>query len=263
MTDRPSHRPRHIRDIAHLYLSRKRPPSGVRDVTGVPTSYLIHVSAQRRDLFPGFHVANIAAALSRRRIAVHIFEMSGVHPNSGYFFSHPPGIYLHASGHANGARLPALNGITLSFASSGERNPGSVEGRSVVNLVHGPPFGEAEPEQAPFSSGDPGQRWELLLVGADGASPVAGHGRTGSRTFVLEVEPVADGPSAPTPVRELGGLPGWRHSLCDRVPVVFRDPTSRLSLSYLSICDSLLGQIKVATNHDAERFKVQTSPSLG
>jgi hypothetical protein len=78
---------RHIRDIAHLYIS------GSRDRTPAPRVTLVIVG-ENRACFSGFHAANLAAALSARGCSVRLSERSGLLPNAGFYLALSPSQYI-------------------------------------------------------------------------------------------------------------------------------------------------------------------------
>lgn len=195
------HRPRHIRDIAHLYLSRQMPV--VRAVT---------LSASSGTSFPGFHVANIAVAFTRAGYAVRLVEQSGLLPDSCYFLSLPSEI---AFGRARERFEPvaALDGITVFFERP-DPPTSPTTGAGVVDLIHAPP----DPAETPEIEGDTvvtvlevGGRLDVLASGRDGAVPGG-----------------------------LGAISRWRPALRDRVPVAVRDPESMLSRQYDHLCAGII-----------------------
>lgn len=241
------HRPRHIRDIAHIYLSR------MRDRAAVPRLSLI-VTSERKELFPAFHVANLAVAFSRRRAHVHVFELSGLHPNVCFHFSHEPRTYLPDPGRA--ARvIRAFPGITVGFdpaAAPPEGGPAS-DGYGVrVNMVHLPPVRGREGTAAPPPpAGRDDYVWGLLLAGDETPGGETGGVFGACRpalSFMLRVQGAAPesllavASDRAAEFTDVGVVDGWRHALAERVPVVLRDPGGRLALSYLSVCENLLNR---------------------
>lgn len=233
-------RPRHIRDIAHLYLSKKKRATG-----SVPVRLL--VAAQDQTSFPAFHVANIAAAMALRKARVRIHELSGILPNACFYFCHPPHIYMGSKTESDTV-IPGLHGIDLSFDLPGRVDTDDVDAPFHVTLVHLPPFSLEKDvlKTADALTDFDGETWAMLLVGDDAILPdfqAQFVDRLGSyRSLVLSTG------AGPTPIedegpRKLGGVYDWESSLTDRVPIVLRSPEIPLSLTYLSVCDSLLGKM--------------------
>jgi hypothetical protein len=244
-------RPRHIRDIAHLYLSRTKSRE-------IAPRRLILVTAASRNDFPGYHAANLALGFAQRGFAVNLFELSGLLPCSGYFLCLPPRVYLKHKSHSPQDPLSAVGGVTISFAPGenavGTTGPAEIDDSSTrrlqtVELVHIPPLEYPERIEAVVS--------EVLRDGASGPRAVvfgatsaqaADVGKRAFRNgravdwFTVSLEGrdrlTANEKSAGQPTN-LGYLPGWRRLLSDRVPCVLRDPASRVSRSYLSVCDAL------------------------
>ncbi len=102
-------RPRHIRDIAHLYISRSASKDGSppRRVYITPTS---------RECFGGYHTANIALGFAQKGYAVQLMEISDTLPCSAYFLRLPPSVYLKQK--AQGA-APSPGGPTDTFSAVG------------------------------------------------------------------------------------------------------------------------------------------------
>jgi len=207
--------PRNIRDIAHLYISRRR-----------RGALRIILSGTRREWFPGFHAANLAAAFAVDGYAVRLVERSGLLPNAGFFMGLPPAVYA-APGRADVSSVSALGGVDVWFAPP---PPGvadaSLSGSEVVELVHAPPLDSAvefvySGDNVVFVTGEPSdarripraRSWTLHVGDGDGAA--------------LEG-------TAP-----LGRISRWRYALRDPVPAVVRDPGSSLARSYRECCGRL------------------------
>jgi len=232
-----SRRPRHIRDIAHLYLSKKK-----RAMGSVPVRLL--VAAQDQTSFSAFHVANIAAAMALRKARVRIHELSGILPNACFYFCHPPHVYMGSRAPV----IPGLHGIDLSFDLPGQVDGDDVDAPFHVTLVHLPPFSVERDvlKTADTLTDFDGETWAMLLVGDDAMLPdfqAQFVDRLGSyRSLVLSTGVGRTHIDDEGP-RKLGGVFDWEASLPDRVPIVLRSPEIPLSLTYLSVCDSLLGKM--------------------
>ena len=246
-------RPRNIRDIAHLYLSRSH--------SAAPAPTLnIFLSAETKECFSGFHTANIAAAFSMKRAKVRVFELSGLLPNAAFYFAHRPGVYLRPIGTSSREFSPGLNAISITFGSIRLMGERTSQEDIRVNLVHLPPVDRGE-DYAGFLSDlrerCPGERWALHLTrdGQRSAEQIFCDRLGASGAFTLMISkgngstliPAAGG-------RSLGALSRWEVAVEDRVPIVVRNPNSGLARDYLSLCESLLGQINSLRRHrDAEQ----------
>lgn len=243
-------RPRHIRDIAHLYISRPQHRTPAPAVS-------VWVTAEHKRCFPGFHAANLAAALSSKNCPVRLLDRSGLLPNAGYYMSLPPGRYIRWQDDGE-ALSTGLAGTEVDCSTECSR-PLPLGARAPrVELVHLPPI----------SSGD---RFRDALRNAGAADGAAGilvvlrdAGQTPAEippslsvqlnpaaTFVLRVgESVSGGadedPSAwgeDSGVIDLGRVADWRGAVGDRVPVVIRTPEASLSQTYRSASEALLFKI--------------------
>jgi len=241
-------KPRHIRDIAHLYLSRtKSRESAARR--------LVLVTAASRNDFPGYHAANLALGFAQRGFAVKLLELSGLLPCSGYFLCLPPRVYLKHKWHSPHDPLSAVGGVTISFAAGASAagpqgiGDGSARRLQAVELAHLPPLEYPERFEAAMSEVlcdfDSGAR--AVVFGATSAQ-AAKVGRQAFRNgravdwFTVSLEARDRSRAQERPAGQpanLGYLPGWRRQLSDRMPCVLRDPASRVSRSYLSVCDAL------------------------
>ena len=104
-----NHKPRHIRDIAHLYISRLEK----RDLSGTTSVFLLGTT---RDCFPGYHAANIAAGMTSIRKPVRVIELSSVWPCSAHFLSMPPQIYLRPWKQPQDEDLAAFGSVSIRFS---------------------------------------------------------------------------------------------------------------------------------------------------
>lgn len=238
-----TYRPRHIRDIAHLYISNSQSTSYA------PSATLLTVGENRR-CFSGFHAANLAAALSAKGVCVHLFERSGVLPNAGFFMSLPPRRYIPWEDDED-APVAGVGGVTIDCSPKGFP---TFEGDSRcprVDVVHLPP---TLPEK-PFQEGlrdvrgfvQPVTILLILRIGKTTSGEIP-------ECVARELGPVAacvlylddtgphsrdDDPS----VCDLGSVTDWVSALRDRVPAVIRAPDSALSRVYLAVCDRVLFKI--------------------
>jgi hypothetical protein len=249
-------RPRHIRDIAHLYLSRRHGKA--------PAALSILVTSAGSECFSGLHVANLAVAFSKRKIAVSVYELSGMLPNASFYLAHPPGVYLGTRGPE--MFHPALSGVSLTFGTAPVADAGQRTAR--VNLIHLPPLRMQEGLRQSLGRAAgvlTPDRWALLLhdsAGIDLATAKwlrleAGPQRT------LTVRVGDRGPSLVPGAEHLGALGGWRPRVVDRVPVVLREPRADVSLEYLSICDSMLSRLNRIVRRSHAAAEVSTGSPAG
>ena len=238
MTKKPH--PRHIRDIAHLYLSRRQ--------TSAPAVVSILVTAASHECFSGLHVANLAVAFSARKFTVRLYDLSGTLPNASFYLAHPPKLYLGERSWGQEAFHPALCGVSAAVDAVPPPAQDVGDRQSQVHLIHLPSLqapamlrervGEASTVLTP-------NRWTLVLHDTRGVDLAT------MEWLRREVEPqrtftvtVGDpGPPLVPRAEYLGGLGAWKPLVADRVPVVVREPQARASLEYLSVCDSMLSRI--------------------
>jgi hypothetical protein len=207
-------RPRGIRDIAHLYLSkqvRKTPPRAVN---------LWIVGEEKRSL-SAFHTANLAAALAVRNLQVCVFELSGLLPNVAFYFCLPPGMYLGRRAAPMKEFCPGLNGVSVVFDSAPLLTGPDSRDAVTVNIVHLPPAGDSlaalGDELIQEGGEDP---WAIFL-----SRRAPGYGAEILRPW-LDERAVLEG------------------AVVDRVPSVVRNPNSALSRVYLGVVDSLLARVQ-------------------
>lgn len=255
-------KPRHIRDIAHLYISRPQTRTDAPAVT-------LCVVAEDKRCFPGFHVANIAAALSGKNCPVRLLDRSGLLPNAGYYMSISPRRYTPREEDDAAGPTPGMAGVEVD-CSSGDTialPQGSRYARVV--LVHLPPlspedrFSEALRE-AKKRAGAAG----ILLVLR--TARTADEGRLNSlaaelrpeATFALmlaelhlgrTVESIGPRMGEPGAV-DLGRIIDWERAVDDRVPPVVRSPNSALAQTYRSVSEALLFKVNdLGRKSDATR----------
>jgi hypothetical protein len=237
-----THRPRHIRDIAHLYLSRK--PTKDRSL-----ALNLFVCAGGKDCLSGFHASNIAAGMSMRRATVRVFELSRLLPNVAYYFSHRPEIYLKPLVGAARDCLPGVDGITIMFDSSRLSDEPPAAESFHVNLIHLPTLGATEDSAELLSTLRDrclGERWVIYLT-RDAGEPEAprfGEWLGASETFTLRLPRRGEPTGMPAAVgKSVGAIRGWEARVEERLPVVLRNRDSRLARDYLALCESVLVQI--------------------
>lgn len=244
-------KPRHIRDIAHLYLSR------MKSRETAPRRVVL-VTAASRNEFPGYHAANLALGFAQCGFTVKLLELSGLLPCSGYFLCLPPRVYVKHKLHSPYEPLSAAGGVTISFAAgeraartaaAAENDGGSERKPEVVELVHLPPLEYPERFEAAASEvlRDAASGTRAVVLGATSAQAA----EAGRRAFqygrvvdwftlsLEERERFATRERSAGQPASLGYLPGWRRLLSDRVPCVLRDPACHVSRSYLSVCEAL------------------------
>ena len=269
-------KPRHIRDIAHLYLSRMPAKAG-RHITRV------WVVAASRDCFGAYHAANLALGIASSGHAVELVETSGVLPCAAYFLRLPPRVYLKHKAQSPEEPLSALGGITVRFSveNRAEKQDPPAPGFTVggpsrrhgrrVEVVHLPPESESESLQASLalareSAGNDKVR-ALILAADESTAREAGHRIMDEQpkvhwsTLSLDRRLTA-GDRARNGGRSLGYLVGWRQLLSDPVPCVIRDPESHVARSYLSICEALVSAGSIAKERNDRKPRRRTA-SLG
>lgn len=269
-------KPRHIRDIAHLYLSRM-PARADGRVTRV------WVMAASRECFGAYHAANLALGIASKGHAVELVEASGVLPCAAYFLRLPPRVYLKHKEQSPEEPLSALGGITVRFSveKRAEQQDPAAPGFAVggpsrrcgrrVEVVHLPPASDTGSLQACLalareSAGKDGVR-ALILAADESKAREVGRRTMGEQpgihwsTLSLERRLTA-GDRARNGGRSLGYLVGWRQLLSDPVPCVVRDPESHVARSYLSICDALVSAGSIAKERN-DRNPRRRAASLG
>lgn len=233
-------KPRHIRDIAHLYLSRMRTPSHSQ----VRRSLL--VAGASKECFSGFHVANLALSLSVQGHSLRLVDLSGLILNSAFFFAMPANIYAanidaRAPRDERAGWLSALGGVSLSMGVPAYAASPDQPGEKGLDVYHLPTLdsdeafvtaltritGELGRDAAPTLLCLRPGRWDepprRVLEGVAG------------RRYGLRVD--NDEPGGASSFLDLGFIDRWTRFLPDPVPVIVRDPASRLSRSYMSVCE--------------------------
>ena len=248
-------RPRHIRDIAHLYLSRM--PAGGRGAD----ARRVLVTAVSRDCFSAYHAANLALGIAKRGLEVELIEMSGLLPCAAYFLRMPPRVYLRHKSQSPAESLSALGGVSVRF--SPESEPGTPEGAGEgitagggrrrsgrVTLYHLPPANrqdllDAALQRVMGPGVGAGNGTRALVLAPDeskaretGRSLFDGRRDVEWKTLSL-VKRITAADRSGIAGHSLGYLTGWRSLLNDPVPCVLRDPESHIARAYLSVCDVL------------------------
>lgn len=235
--------PRHVRDIAHLYLSRMRRPGagGVRLV-------VVGMSA---DVIPAFHVANLALAAAARGIPVRVEDRSGLPINAGCFLGLDPSCWVARE---DGPVTPVAAFARVTFVLSRERESPAAWGSPAelgesVEVVHVPPF-DADVQAIPhaISHGVPTVVLYLAERDAEPRPWREGGERDGVIRRVAYVTRAgragaADGCS--------GAITRWKRSLTDPLPVMVRDPESRLARQYTDVLSKLLAETSPRVGFDA------------
>lgn len=239
-------KPRHIRDIAHLYLSRlqsNRPAAHDRLV----------VCGESRNTFPAFHTASLSAAFALNGCAadspleVTVFDTSGVLPNAGYYFALPARTYLARSRGEHLRRITALVGVTLHLGRQQNEPERFAASAPRLAIHHIPPFEDgsgfrhalAELRRAPavntvflyiIREGEQVDSLREAVGSCLADTPVFTLGvGTGSGEFVAG---------------QVGTVAAWESSVSDRMPVVCRDPAATLTRRYHSIREGLIYKIR-------------------
>jgi len=236
-------KPRHIRDIAHLYLSRMRSLE-----TPAPRRQVI-VAGLGPECFPAFHLANIAAAMSSLGQPVRVVERSGLLANTAFFLSLPPEVYIGAGSRSVPTSVSALGGVKVSFpgSESGDgREAADVLGQSrdVVDLFHFPPT--ADPADLTRNAADcavaSGKR-VVLLIGPSEDVGLANwsEGLEATAKYLLITD--HDSKNDRHGVDVIGTVGRWESALVDSIPPVLRDSGSRLARAYGLIASRLLSQL--------------------
>ncbi len=247
----------------------------------------VWITGEHKRCFPGFHVANLAAALASKNCPVHLYERSGLLPNAGYFMSLSPRHYIRWDEDGKGVAT-GLGDVEVDCSSRRSRAFARDARIPRVEVFHVPPlFPEEhflntlkEIENRVTSVG-------ILVVLGTGRIPLSGivgavaevlnpattctlhlggpaRGRVeDGRTFNRENGPSGgdfegESPQAcredDTEAIDLGCVSDWEHALNDRVPAVLRAPGSALSQAYRAAADGLFFKINdLGRKSDASR----------
>jgi hypothetical protein len=255
-------KPRHIRDIAHLFISR----SAAKDSAPARRVYVVAVS---RECFGAYHAANLALGFGRKDYAVELLEVSGVLPCSAYFLRLPPRVYIRHKVRSPHEALSALGRISIRFSLPGDRENADVAATGIevgprrrsagaVEVYHLPPMCDLDSLErvlaetvelgdttATSSASGRVRAKAVVLAPRESEARKAARRLFQNRTAVdwstLSLDDRFGGSVGSSSSRRcLGYLAGWRSLLSDPLPCVVRDPGSHVSRSYLSVCDALL-----------------------
>jgi hypothetical protein len=253
-----SRKPRHIKDIAHLYISRLKSPS-----RGPRSSLLI--TSNSRNCFSGFHAANLAAAFASKRMNASLFELSGLPANAGYFMALPPHRYIRWNKDEGARSIPGMAGVKISFTLDTRPSFGRRIGRPHIDIIHLPPVFPNQPFQSVIEKvrGEVDKRAVVLFLGMDAGEGLeflksALNQSTDWAICNLNLEAgVSDMTAGDRRSSDLGQLGYWEGRLTDRVPIVIRVPESALARTYSSICETILFRInqskrKVGVSHASQ-----------
>ena len=142
-------KPRHIRDIAHLYISRL--PARI-------DRHRVWVTAISRDCFSAYHAANLALGMAHRGHVVELVEASGVLPCTAYFLRLPPRVYIKHKAQCPEESLSALGGIKLKFSAETDEairdigTTGSVSGGQSLSQSYGSSRDASQPLSQSYGS---------------------------------------------------------------------------------------------------------------
>jgi hypothetical protein len=219
--------PRHIRDIAHLYLSRMRGRGGGLHLV---------VAGVSGDVVPAFHVANLALAAAARGITTRVRESSGLPVNAGCFLGLNPRCWNAVPDTATGP-VAAFARVTFALGDGAEMDADPEDG---IEIVHVPPWetGSEHAHAVDRALARAGPAIVLFLAERD-AEPRPwqrnAHGGVASRVaFVTRAGHAAPGNGC------AGTFTRWVRVLTDPLPVVVRDPGSRLARQYDEAISHLL-----------------------
>lgn len=239
-------KPRHIRDIAHIYLSRMqstRPAAHDR----------LLVCGESRATISAFHTAAMAAAFAMKGASGHaaldvrVFEVSGVLPNTGYYFALPAHLCLGFGADTSPAWTTALFDLKVCFTENPEPAEALYGGSSRLEIYHVPPYENRDRflRMIERLRRKPAGNTLCIYVthdgsGVDEAQAAMSTLQEMARFCTLHVGPgsgIADS-------RQLGCVRGWESRVTERIPAVCRDPRATLVRRYDSICEGLICRIR-------------------
>jgi hypothetical protein len=238
--------PRHVRDIAHLYLSR------MRRTGGGPVRFV--VAGMSADVIPGFHVANLALAAAARGIAVRIEERSGLPVNAGCFLGLDPSCWVARE---DGPVAPVAAFARVTFSLSSERGSSSARDSSTesgerLEMVHVPPFDAGLDHPHALSVAISSAVPTAVLYLAEYLAEPRPWREMGEREGVVRrVAYVTRAGQAGAEDGCVGVLVRWKRSLTDPLPVMVRDPDSRLARQYTDAMSKLLAGATPSATVDA------------
>ncbi len=201
------------------------------------------VAGMSADVIPGFHVANLALAAAARGIAVRIEDRSGLPANAGCFLGLDPSCWVARE---DGPVAPVAAFARVTFTLPPERalslaGGSSTESGERVEMVHVPPF-DAGPEHAhalPAAITEAVPTVVLYLAERD-TEPRPWRDTAECEAVVRRVAYVTRaGRTGPEDVC-VGLFACWKRSLTDPLPVMTRNPDSRLARQYTDTISKLL-----------------------
>lgn len=238
-------RPRHIREIGHLYLSTRGRERGAAS--------LLVMAAPSRECFLAMHASNIAAALALRRFSslftpkVAIIDLGDTLPNTGYYLGLPPTRYLAGDVASSDRAEVGFLGIDVFFSMEAASESGRMLSNNRLGVVVLPElerFGSAEEmlRRAGECAADAkallycfGSEEQYALL--DDLVSVSGWEHP---VYLLSLDCSCKGIGCGDGFAPIGKLSGWPRWLYHRLPVVLREPSSITAASYMSACESLL-----------------------
>jgi len=248
-------KPRSIRDIAHLYISRSKASA---------SSGLVCVAGEDTRCFSGFHAANLAASFSLSGSPVRVIDRSGLLPNAGYFLLAPSSESFPRAG-SSLRTVMGMAGIEIQFlrAGSAERSHPAADR---LEIIHLPPLSRPEHfanelggalgvEKAPalfvLLGTRFGRRSSLMdLVGkAWGPDAIALlQVREAQPPAAGEIDAAPGGPAGletagPDPI-SLGSVVGWEDLLGEGMAPPLRDPDAEFSRAYRSVAETVRFELK-------------------
>jgi hypothetical protein len=266
-------KPRHIRDIAHLYISRRAMAEDER-------RRRVYVAAATRECFGAYHAANLALGFAQKGLDVELLELSRVLPCSGYFLRLPPSVYIKHKDQSPHEALSALGGVNIRFAAPRTTGDDPARGISVgsrrrttgtVEVFHLPPTSDLDSIERALQEIDaadgnraPAQVRAIVIAKSDSDALEAGRLVFGDRPAVDWATLSLDGKrrlrdGAHNGFRSLGYISGWRSLLSDPLPCVMRDPGSHVSRCYLMVCDALLSTGRVVKGRNEDKIPRRTA----
>jgi len=239
-------KPRHIRDIAHIYLSR------LQSSRSVAHDRLV-VCGETRKTFPAFHTAALAASVALKGSAapapldVTVFDVSGILPNVGYYFALPAQTYLARNHDRCAVRVTALMGVKLAYSWHRNDLRSTVASSPRFEIHHIPPYEDRKRFQHALTGirRAPAGNTVFLFITQDGERLSDMREAVSSCMGETPVYTLGIGTGPPEFIaNQVGTVTAWESSVADRIPTVCRDPLSTLARSYQSICEGLLYKIR-------------------
>ncbi len=200
------------------------------------------VAGVSADVIPAFHVANLAVAAAARGVPVRIFERSGLPVNAGCFLGLDPSCWV-ASPNGTGFSVAAFAGVMFEMAPGsdtlGDEDPEPWDG---VEFLHAPTcdtgFEHAEAIAAAIARAD--VPMTVLYLAERDPEPCPWRNGDGPPDVARRVAYVTRSGRNGDGDRCVGSFTRWSGALADPVPVVVRDPGSRLARQYAGVASSIL-----------------------